>query len=85
MFRHCQGYRELKIVTCSVTLIFLVNMFNRLMSPVLEAGQNIAKRTLQEVAAHARAASASQVHTYSLQPGFGICVDTYRLRNQVLN
>jgi hypothetical protein len=31
------------------------------MSPVLEAGQNIAKRTLQEVAAHARAASASQV------------------------
>jgi hypothetical protein len=34
------------------------------MSPVLEAGQNIAKRTLQEVAAHARAASASQVYIY---------------------
>ena len=31
------------------------------MSPVLEAGQSMAKRTLQEVAAQARAASASQV------------------------
>ncbi len=57
------------------------------MSPVLEAGQNIAKRTLQEVAAHARAASASQVHILLmvLQPGIRIRMDTYRMRNEMLN
>jgi hypothetical protein len=48
------------------------------MSPVLEAGQNIAKRTLQEVAAQARVASATQVNIQ-----FKVASDTQVIKHSV--